>query len=440
MLRSLHMNDVGPAPRLDLTLGERLNVLTGDNGLGKSFVLDVAWWALTGSWVGRPALPDRGKEDSARIGFQLDIQNRYFGEQHVAGFRRTRQDWADPIRHVTAKAGEGLRFPEWFLDANWGPVVYARAEGAFSVWDPARNYPIKTSAESDRTEPRPYHLEPRDLWDGLETEGELISNGLIRDWSRWWLEAAAGKPSPFELLRDVLRALSHPYEPMEPGEPRRLYVNDPRDYPTVDLPYGNVPIVHLSAGMKRIVSLAYLVAWTWTEHLKASELLGWKPADRMVFLMDEIESHLHPKWQRHVLPRLLDVLAGLGSGIKPQVLVTTHSPMVLASLEPHFDEGRDKLFLFELGRGEVGLRELPWIKYGDAVAWLTSPIFALDQARSIEAERAVEAANKLIEGNVADLPEGLRTEEEIHRELQRVLAEQDPFWPGWVGWHKYRVA
>jgi predicted ATP-binding protein involved in virulence len=51
------MKDVGPAARFDLTLGERLNVLTGDNGLGKSFVLDVAWWALTGTWVGKPLLP-----------------------------------------------------------------------------------------------------------------------------------------------------------------------------------------------------------------------------------------------------------------------------------------------------------------------------------------------------------------------------------------------
>ena len=26
----------------------------GDNGLGKSFLLDTAWWALTGTWAGRP--------------------------------------------------------------------------------------------------------------------------------------------------------------------------------------------------------------------------------------------------------------------------------------------------------------------------------------------------------------------------------------------------
>ena len=33
-----------------MELAPRLNVITGDNGLGKSFLLDVIWWALTRKW------------------------------------------------------------------------------------------------------------------------------------------------------------------------------------------------------------------------------------------------------------------------------------------------------------------------------------------------------------------------------------------------------
>src|SRR5512132_3851139 len=65
-------------------LGERLNVLTGDNGLGKSFVLDVAWWVLTGTWVARAVLPRTGNEQTAEIGFQLDLPKRYEGQPHIA--------------------------------------------------------------------------------------------------------------------------------------------------------------------------------------------------------------------------------------------------------------------------------------------------------------------------------------------------------------------
>ncbi len=42
MLRELHLNRIGPTPTADITFAERLNVLTGDNGLGKTFLLDVA--------------------------------------------------------------------------------------------------------------------------------------------------------------------------------------------------------------------------------------------------------------------------------------------------------------------------------------------------------------------------------------------------------------
>jgi hypothetical protein len=71
-------------------------------------------------------------------------------------------------------------------------------------------------------------------------------------------------------------------------------------------------------------------------------------------------------------------------------LGTTHAPLVLASIEPMFDEKRDSLFLLELDeRGkDVSVRKLPWAMHGDAVGWLTSDIFGLRQARSKEAEDA----------------------------------------------------
>ncbi len=50
MLKHLKLHNLGPAPSLELTLSPRLNVITGDNGLGKSFLLDVAWWAMTRKW------------------------------------------------------------------------------------------------------------------------------------------------------------------------------------------------------------------------------------------------------------------------------------------------------------------------------------------------------------------------------------------------------
>ena len=53
---------------------------------------------------------------------------------------------------------------------------------------------------------------------------------------------------------------------------------------------------------------------------------GWekRPA---ILLIDEIENHLHPTWQRRVIPALLKHFPGL------QIFATTHSPFVVAGLK-----------------------------------------------------------------------------------------------------------
>ena len=76
MIRNLKIKNIGPAPEMTLEFGKRLNLLTGDNGLGKSFLLDIAWWALTRKWPaevnvkltsGKKALPSG--EGKAAISF-----------------------------------------------------------------------------------------------------------------------------------------------------------------------------------------------------------------------------------------------------------------------------------------------------------------------------------------------------------------------------------
>src|SRR5690349_3238269 len=58
MLELLHMKGVGPPQETEMGLAPRLNLITGDNGLGKSCLLDVAWWALTRTWARNVAIPD----------------------------------------------------------------------------------------------------------------------------------------------------------------------------------------------------------------------------------------------------------------------------------------------------------------------------------------------------------------------------------------------
>lgn len=61
-----------------------------------------------------------------------------------------------------------------------------------------------------------------------------------------------------------------------------------------------------------------------------------------IVLIDEVEQHLHPAWQQTVLPRLLEIFPNV------QFIVTTHSPQVLTSIKAkHIRVLRDgKMYTF----------------------------------------------------------------------------------------------
>jgi len=142
---------------------------------------------------------------------------------------------------------------------------------------------------------------------------------------------------------------------------------------------------------------------------------------------------LHPRWQRAILPSVLaaiDTLRG-NAGRAPQMLVATHSPLVTASLEPFFDPDRDDLVHLSLSDGQVVIDQGGWATQGDASSWLVSETFGLEQARSVEAERAIEAAEAYMRGD-KPLPAGLDSQAAIHSRLRRLLSAGDEFWPRWL--------
>jgi len=66
------------------------------------------------------------------------------------------------------------------------------------------------------------------------------------------------------------------------------------------------------------------------------------------------------------------------------------------------------------------------------VEWLLSPAFDMRSGYAREAERALQAAQSFLAGRADQLPDDLRTREQIDAELRRVLAAHDPFWPRWL--------
>ena len=55
---------------------------------------------------------------------------------------------------------------------------------------------------------------------------------------------------------------------------------------------------------------------TWTEHQIAADLPGENMVRQVTMLFDEVESHLHPRWQRSILRALRDVGKELESAVR----------------------------------------------------------------------------------------------------------------------------
>lgn len=397
-LRKLEIRGTGP---VDLTFepAQRLSVITGDNGLGKSFILECAWWALTGEWAGRPAAP---RNELAKVGsteIRVTISNEHQGSRgQLLRYDPSQARWPS---HRQKESVPGL-------------IIYARVDGSFAVWDPVRHQRGEVNTASVFTR--------EEVIDGDERRQ---IEGLIRDWISWQRDSGS---DAFALFTRVLHKLSPPdMAPLEPGPPVRV-IGDVRTLPTLHHDYGDIPFTIESAGVKRIITIAYLLVWAWNEHKVAASLAGRHPEKSVIVLIDEMESHLHPKWQRVVLPSLLDVLTYLQEGVETQILVATHSPLILASCEEIFSEEVDKLFHLSLDQGKVDFEELPFLRYGTVDSWLTSDIFKLKQARSKRGESTVEQVRLLMSEEVPDKDDIL----ELHRSLQQVLPDDDELWARWL--------
>ncbi len=430
MLKKLRLKNVGPSPDMELDLADRLNLITGDNGLGKSFLLEVAWWALTRTWAGhvvRPLVDGPKQKGDASIFFRFDgtAKTREFDSKYVP-------------RDLTWSGGPGR-------PANPGLVVYARVDGGFAVWDPHRNQKSgKEAEEGRRIPPSQFLFEAEDVWEGLRDEGDRVCNGLIADWVTWQL----GNGRPFAALTRALSTMSEPGWELRPGATLARIPGDSRQHPTIETSHGElVPLVLASAAVRRIAALAYLLVWAWEEHVVEAEGRALDPIDRVIFLIDEPECHLHPRWQRSVVPALLEVVRVLTEDASVQLVAATHSPLVLASAEPTFDPSIDAWFDLDLVQEgdmrRVVLEKREFVARGEVSNWLTSDAFDLATARSLPAERAIGRARTLLAGlgpRRSDttaarysLTEQQRSEAtSIDAELRTVgLSEIDPFWVRW---------
>jgi len=401
-LQLLEFSGLGPVKTLRLDAAQRLNLVTGDNGLGKTFLLDVAWWALTQEWADKPLIPLGRTVSDVWVRFLVATTAE--ARPVTAKFDRNSFSWQIPRQ----------------LPAMSSLVVYGRVDGSFAVWDPAN---AVLSGSLVPGQQRSVVFTREQVLNGKPPQTE----GLIRDVVRW--QSRPDKYPAFHTFEKVLRRIGPPdLGDLSIDEPQRIQ-GQSTEVPTLKHPYGTVPITYESAGIRRVMTLAYLIVWAWEEHKIQAKQAAKKEERQMVIILDEAEAHLHPKWQRVLLPALTGIGADLHEELAIQFLVATHSPLVMASAEPIFDPDKDKLFHLDMGDGgKVTFKELRFALQGSSDSWLQSDVFGLQFAGSAEAERALRKATLILERGSATKQEV----ETVSKELTEHVASEDPFWMRWV--------
>jgi predicted ATP-binding protein involved in virulence len=103
-----------------------------------------------------------------------------------------------------------------------------------------------------------------------------------------------------------------------------------------------------------------------------------------VVLIDEIELHLHPAWQRKVIPVLTDTFRNC------QFIVTTHSPQVLSQVKP------DGIYIRYSGSGEILPTDDP-DKQAAAITTIEKLGLDIDKLRAMRRE-AIDGVLLAIDG------------------------------------------
>lgn len=167
-----------------------------------------------------------------------------------------------------------------------------------------------------------------------------------------------------------------------------------------------VPTINLSDGYRSVIALAGDLIWrlllTFPDMDDPTQASG-------VVLIDELDIHLHPTWQRFIADWLRKVFPRL------QFIVATHSPFVAIGA------GEDALTLrfTKDGDGAFTVQQVDDISTYDADRVLTSPAFSLVSTYSPQIQKKIEHYHQLR----LRLPGLDPQEEELLEKLTRLMQE-----------------
>jgi predicted ATP-binding protein involved in virulence len=313
---------------LELDFTERTTAFVGVNGVGKSTILDslaiamsqLTWRINSMPFRARPiALDDiRNGSDFARIEVTVELRGQSITWAIVTNRKKGKQ--ADPLRKSELDA---LNAAVKELESEWDQVTSAHPESYnlplavyYDVNRAALDVPLRVK------EKLPHNLHEV-YQDALDHGGADFKRFFI--WFRNFEDAENEARTDNAEFRDrgleAARTAIATFTGFEGVRVRRK----PKMRMTVSKGGDEFNVLQLSDGERNMLALVGDMA------RRLSVLnpgLNNPNEGAGVVLIDEIDLHLHPRWQREVIGKLESTFKNC------QFVITTHSPQVLGELKP----------------------------------------------------------------------------------------------------------
>jgi len=180
-----------------------------------------------------------------------------------------------------------------------------------------------------------------------------------------------------------------------------------------DEAFGWINLRDLSHGYQTTTALIVDIAAKMMEQYPDSE----NPlAEPVIILIDEIDLHLHPKWQRTVLDKLSYHFP------KAQFIATSHSPLIVQAAQ---DKGANIVVCRKEGDRVIIDNDPDEVKGWRIDQILVSDLFEVDSSRSVKTQEQVD--DYIVQkglGNVSDIDIENPEYRELASEIKHVIASE----------------
>lgn len=363
----------GPKQTLDLSEGHgrpaKWTVLLGDNGTGKTTLLQC----LAGVVVESVATSDGGRLAMPRVfgPYGTELRSTLDRSQSEHAVIQVEMAVGERLESVAlpSRARIDVRLPGVF------PDIDARLQGAFCQGYGATRRIGMTALAEAQTEHACASLFSEDASRVNAEEWLLRADYAASKDSEIKDALAAQRDKVLEILTNVLPDVTE----IAIRGPRK---DRPTPYAEFKTPYGWVEIDDLGMGYRAMIAWVVDLASRMFERYPDSPNPISEPA---IVLVDEIDLHLHPQWQRTIMDYLGERFTDT------QFIVTAHSPLVVQAAA-----GANIALLRREGDHVIIDNSIEAVEGWRVDQILTSDLFGLGSARPPETEKLLEERRKLL--------------------------------------------